>query len=219
MLLDRKRINRIARWFAIGLAIIFALSAIFLGVGSGTGNIFAGCDKGSTEITAASSFEEKEQYYQDLIQQNPQDKDSMLQLVSLYSDQSIGRYNEAIFWLNKYLEQDPKNVDVRLRIARIQMDNNQDYAAAVVVLNEATSLDPSNANAFLLLGQAAKSAGQNQTAILAWSRYLELAPSSEYASLIRDEITKLATQPAVAPTTSTVPGTSGIPNPTAPATP
>ena len=90
------------------------------------------------------------------------------------------------------------------------MDQKQDYAAAVKVLNEATTLQPTNEMAFLLLGQAAKSAGQNQTAILAWNRYLELAPNSEYSSLIRDEITKLATEPAPAPATST---TTGAPAP------
>lgn len=210
MLLDRKKINRIARWFAIGLAIIFALGTVFLGVGSRTGNIFSGCARSSTpaSISSASSWEDREKFYLDQVGQNPQDKEAMLQLVSLYTSEDAGRYDDAILWLNKYLEIDPKNNEARLRVARIQMDNKQDYTGAVKVLNEVTVQDPNNALAFLYMGQAAKSAGQNQTAILAWSRYLELAPTSEYASLIKDEIAKLSTQPAASPATSAAPGTA-----------
>lgn len=218
MLMDRKKINRLVRWSALGLAIIFALGTVFLGVGSKTGNIFSGCDKSSGgSISAASSVDDKEAFYKDQVAQNPQDKDAMLALVTLYADDSVGRYDDAILWLNKYIALDPKNTDQRLRIARIQMDKQQDNAAAVKTLNEVTAMDSANAIAFLMLGQAAKGAGQNQTAILAWGRYLELAPTSEYAALIKDEIAKLATQPAVTPqTTSTIPGTSGTPYPAAP---
>lgn len=222
MLLDRKKINRIARWFAIVLAIIFALSGIFLGVGSKTGNIFAGCAKSTSNISASSSFEERERYYLDLIQQNPQDKDSMLQLASLYASEGVGRYNDAINWFNKYLELDPKNVDVRIRIGSIYLNKLSDAASAVKVLTEATAIAPDNANAFLQLGLAAKTAGQNQTAILAWTKYLELDPNSSYASQIKDELAKLATQPATTPTTAAEPGSASnegaaAPSPVAPA--
>ncbi|MHB1389627.1 MAG: tetratricopeptide repeat protein [Thermoleophilia bacterium] len=216
--MDRKKINRMTRWAALILAVVFGLGTVLLGVGSKTGNIFSGCysnSKGS--ISASSSVAEKEAYYQDLVAQNPQDKDSMLALVTLYSDTSVGRYNDAITWLNKYLTLDPTNMDQRLRIARIQMDNLQDSAAAVQTLIQVTTTDPTNAAAFLMLGQAAKGAGQNSTAILAWNRYLELAPTSEYASLIKDEIAKLVAAPAAAPTATTVvPGTSGTSSPAAP---
>lgn len=211
MLLDRKKINRITRWFAISMAIIFALGTVLLGVGSKTGNIFSGCSKSSPgSISASSSWEDREKYFLDQLGQNPQDKDAMLQLVTVYTDESVGRYDDAILWLNKYLEMDPKNTDVRLRIARIQMDK-MDYAGAVKVLNDATAQDPNNAMAFLLMGQAAKGANQNQTAILAWNRYLELAPNSEYASLIKDEIAKLSAQPASTTATTTVPVAAGTP--------
>jgi predicted Zn-dependent protease len=173
MLLNRKRINRFTRWAAIILAVTFALGTVFLGVGSSTGNIFSGCsNEPASQISASSSFEDREAFYLDQINQNPQDKDSMLQLVSLYSDDSVGRYNDAITWLNNYLLQDPKNNDVRLRIARLYMDKLGNNEAAVTTLNEITTADPNNAMAYLLLGQAAKNAGQNQTAILAWSKYL-----------------------------------------------
>ncbi len=218
MLLDRKRINRWARTVAIILAAVFALGTIFLGVGSKTGNIFSGCSKNTPSgIDASSSVEDRESYYKDQVQQNPQDNISMLALANLYADESVGRYDDAIIWFNKYLELDPKNVDIRMRIANIYMNNTQNYEGAVKVLTEATTIAPDNALTFLLLGQAAKSAGQNQTAILAWNKYLQLAPTSEYASLIKDEIAKLSALPAVsAPQTTTVPGSPGTSAPVAP---
>lgn len=218
MLLDRKKINRIARWGAIILALIFLLSFVLMGVGSSAaGNFLAGCARsGPAGITPTSSFEDKEKYYMDQIGQNPQDNFSMLQLANLYADDSIGRYNDAISYLDRYLEIDSRSVDIRLRKASIQLNKSNDYQGAVNTLTEATALAPDNAMAFLQLGQAAKSAGQNQIAILAWNRYLELAPGSEYASLIRDEIAKLATLPPVTSPTPTASGSAGTPPPQAP---
>ncbi len=219
MLLDRKRINRWTRWVAIVMAVTFALGTVFLGVGSKTGNIFAGCSKSSpSSISSSSSVEEREQYYLDQINQNPQDNISMLALANLYADDTVARYDDAITWFNKYLELDPKNVDIRLRIASLDINKTQNFDAAVKTLTEVTAMAPDNAMAFLLLGQAAKSAGQNQTAILAWNRYLELAPTSEYASLIKDEISKLTALPPVSPPqTTTVPGSPGTSLPVTPA--
>ncbi|MHB8859926.1 MAG: tetratricopeptide repeat protein [Thermoleophilia bacterium] len=216
MLLDRKRINRWTRWFAIVLVVVFALGTVFLGVGSKTGNIFAGCAKGAPSASS-KSFEDREAYYKDQISQNPQDNVSMLALANLYADDSVGRYDDAITWFNNALALDPGNADLQLRIASIYMNKTQNYDAAVKLLTDLTAKAPDNANAFLYLGQAAKSAGQNQTAILAWTRYLALAPTSEFAATIKDEITKLSTLPAVTPPpTSTVPGTSGATLPGSP---
>ena len=218
MLLDSKIIIRWTRWVAIILAAVFGLCTVFLGVGSKTGNMFSGCSKSSPgSISSASSFEDREAYYKSQVDENPLDNVSMLALANRYADQSAGRYDDAITWFNKALQIDPKNVDIRLRIASIYLNNTQNYEAAVKTLTEVTTMAPDNAMAFLLLGQAAKAAGQKQTAILAWSRYLELAPTSEYASLIKDEIAKLVALPAVAPQqTTTVPGSSGTSIPVTP---
>jgi len=210
MLMDRKRINRWTRWFAILMAIAFALGTVFLGVGSSTGNIFSGCSGGTPDsISSSSSIEEREQYYLSQIEQNPQDNISMLALANLYADDTVGRYDDAITWLNNYLATDPKNVDIRLRIADIYLSKTQNNDAAVKTLTELTAMAPDNALAYLKLGQAAKAAGQNQTAILAWNRYLQLAPNSEFAATIQEEIAKLSALPATTPPTSTVTGSPG----------
>ncbi|MFA5810111.1 MAG: tetratricopeptide repeat protein [Thermoleophilia bacterium] len=214
--MDRKRINRWTRWFAIILAIMFALGTVFLGVGSTTGNLFSGCS-GSNQgsISSDSSLEDREAYFKDLINQNPQDKDSMLALANLYGGDDVGRYDDAIVYYNKYLAVSPQNIDMMLLLGRTEMKKG-DNEAAVKVLSQATQAAPTNAYAFFMLGQAAKSAGQNQTAILAWNRFLELSPNDSNASLIKDEIVKLTALPAVTPQTSTVPGSPGTSIPVTP---
>lgn len=204
MLMDRKRINRWTRWFAIILAITFAFGTVLLGVGSKTGNLFSGCSKStSSSIDSSSSLEDREAYYKELITQNPQDKDSMQALANLYASDDVGRYDDAIVYYNNYLTVSPQSIDVMLLLGKTEMKKG-DNEAAVKALSQATQAAPANAYAFFMLGQAAKSAGQNQTAILAWSRFLELSPNDTNASLIKEEITKLTALPAVTPQTSTV---------------
>lgn len=216
MLLDRKKINSLARWGAIILAVIFLLSFVLLGVGSSSaGNVFSGCD-GTNDITSLSSFEDREQYYLGQLEQNPQDGVVMLQLSALYADDSVGRYQDAITWLNKYIELNPDDIDARMRIANIYILDLGDSESGVAVMTEVTAMAPENADAFYLLGLAQREAGQNEAAILSWNRYLELAPDSANADLIRQEIEKLAALPPVTETEETVPGTEDIQVPQAP---
>lgn len=216
MLMDRKRINRWTRWFAIFLAITFAFGTVLLGVGSKTGNIFSGCSKSTSDsINSSSSLEDREAYFKEQITQNPQDKDSMLALANLYAGDDVGRYDDAIVYYNNYLAVSPQSIDVMLLLGKTEMKKG-DNEAAVKTLSQATQAAPTNAYAFFMLGQAAKSSGQNQTAILAWSRFLELSPNDTNASLIKEEITKLTALPAVTPQTSTIPGSVGTSVPVTP---
>ena len=66
-----------------------------------------------------------------------------------------------------------------------------------------------NAFAFFKLGEAAKNSGQNQVAILSWTKYLELNPNDPNARLIKDEIAKLVALPPVTTQQTTVPGSPG----------
>ena len=218
MLLDRKRINRWTRWFAIIMAIIFALSGIFFGVGSYVGgNLLAGCAK-STPSANSTSFEDREAYYLDQINQNPKDTDSMSELAALYANDSVGRYDDAISWMNQAIAIAPTNVTYLQQLSALYA-KTQKYDDGIKVFVQLTTQDPNNAGAFLQLGSLYKAAGQNANAILAWNRYLQLAPNSPYASELQQEIAQLATLPAVTPTTSTVPGTQGITVPSTPPLP
>lgn len=218
MLLDRKKINRFTRWFAIILAITFALSGIFLGVGSKTGNVFGGCAGKSGSISSSSSFEDREAYFKNLIEQNPQDTDSMLTLANLYMSSDVGRYDDAIAYYNMYLAVVPGNVDALMLLGRAQLSKGANEES-VKTFTQVTQLDPKNSYGFLQLGLAAKNAGQNQTAILAWNKWLEMNPNDSNAQAVKDEIARLSTLPAVQPPTETVPGTQGTKTVTVPVSP
>ncbi|MCL4310341.1 MAG: tetratricopeptide repeat protein [Actinomycetota bacterium] len=217
MLLDRKKINRISRWFAIALATIFALSGILLGVGSKVGgNIFAGCAQSTPSADSQSSVGDRESYFLTQLKQNPKDTDAMLQLANLYAGSNVKRYQDAITWFNKYLQIVPNSAEVRLRMGSIYMTDLNDPASAVKVLTDATKIDPGNADAYVQLGLAAKAALQNQVAIQAWNKYLQLQPNGSYAADIKNQINQLE-HPASSNTGTT--GTSTAPAASAPAAP
>ncbi|MBI5869760.1 MAG: tetratricopeptide repeat protein [Actinobacteria bacterium] len=218
--MDRKRINKWARWFAIMLAITFAFGTVFLGVGSSTGDIFSGCDKSSPDsISSSSSIEDREAYYKAQIEQNPLDTDSMMALANLYAATDVGRYDDAIVYYTKALEvapNNPNNAATYALIGNVNMSKG-DYEAAVKAYTLATQAAPTEAYNYVQLGTAARNAGQNQTAILAWSKYLEMNPNYSNAEDLKKEIARLSTLPAVStPQTTSVPGSPGT---TAPVTP
>lgn len=216
--MDRKRINRWTRWFAIIMAAAFALGTVFLGVGSSTGNLFSGCSKSSTpgSLSSSSTFEERVAFFEDQISQNPQDKDSMLALANLYADSSVGRYDDAINYYNQYLVLSPKNPDILTLIGKASMDKG-DAEGAIKAYTEVIQVAPTNAFAYFKLGEAAKNSGQNQVAILAWTKYLEINPNDPNAQLIKDEIAKLvALPPVTTEQTTTVPGSPGTSIPLTP---
>lgn len=140
----------------------------------------------------------------------------MMALANLYAAADIGRYDDAIVYFTKALEVTPNNAATLVLIGKANLSKG-DYDAAVRSITLATRAAPTDAYNFFLLGQAAKAGGQNQTAILAWNKYLELNPNDPNAQLIKDEIAKLATLPAVStPETSTVPGSPGTSTPVTP---
>ena len=103
MLMDRKRINRWTRWFAIILAAVFALGTVFLGVGSKTGNLFSGCSKSITRLdhfhrARSRTGKPTTRTRSTRIRRTT---DSMLALANLYADQTVGRYDDAIIWLQQ----------------------------------------------------------------------------------------------------------------------
>lgn len=217
MLLDRKRINRYTRWAAIILAVVFLLSFVLLGVGSSSaGNVFSGCD-GTNQPANLNSVEDREAYYLEQLEADPQDGASMLALANLYADDGVGRYEDAVDWFNKYLELNPDSVDVRIRIATIYSGKLGDPDRAIAILKEATTIAPDNANAFLQLGLAQRDAGQNQVAIMSLNHFLELDPTNSSADAVRQEIARLSTLPPVTETETALPGAEDIQVPAEPA--
>jgi cytochrome c-type biogenesis protein CcmH/NrfG len=103
-------------------------------------------------------------------------------------------------------------VDVYLRLAKLYMStavaNNQ---AAVDVLNKAINVDPKNADVFLQLGVAQRALGNKSAAVMAWQKYLDLAPTGDMAQVVKDGIKQLSettTTTAASSTSTSAPGSS-----------
>ncbi len=89
MLLDRKRIRKWAKWVALGLAIVFGLSFLFMGVGYGgagfdLSSLFKG--KQSSKTTAPQTDEQKLEAYLQTLAANPKDTTTMLAIATVYRD-------------------------------------------------------------------------------------------------------------------------------------
>jgi cytochrome c-type biogenesis protein CcmH/NrfG len=215
LLLDRKRINKWAKWVALFLAIIFAAGFLFMGVGYGgagfnLSEIFTS-DK-QVDVTNQTP-EDKIAAFQATLAQNPEDMNALLGIATVYqqNDQLV----LAAAYLSKALEVDPSQKDLYIRLANIYMNSGvADYSAAATVLNKATSVDPNNPDVYLKLGTAQNNLGNTEAALLAWQKYLQLAPDGEYADIVREQVASLSKQPttttAGGATTTTAPPTTTV---------
>mgnify|MGYP001088343485 CR=1 FL=1 len=222
MLLDRKRINKWAKWVALFLAIVFAAGFLFMGVGyGGAGFNLSEIFTSDKQVNVSTQTpEDKIAAFQATLAQNPEDMNALLGIATVYqqNDQLV----LAAAYLSKALEVDPSQKDLYIRLANIYMNSGvADYSAAATVLNKATSVDPDNPDVYLKLGTAQNNLGRTEAALLAWQKYLQLAPDGEYAEIIREQVASLSKQPttttttAAGGTTTTAPSTTTV-APTAP---
>ena len=207
MLLDRRRINKWAKWVALALAVVFALSFLLLGVGYGGGaglNIFDLFGKNKSSTNTTLSTDQRVAALLATLKQNPKDVTTLLALATAY--QQNGDLKTAATYLEQVIAADPSQKDVYLRLANIYLSQDvSNYAAAAAVLNKALSVDPQNADLYLKLGIAQNSLGNTDAALLAWQRYLTLAPNGDMASVIREQVDKLS---KAATTTTTTAGST-----------
>jgi cytochrome c-type biogenesis protein CcmH/NrfG len=221
LLLDRRRIRKWAKWVALFLAVIFTLSFLLLGVGYGGGagmNIFDLFGKKNSSTNTTLSEDQRIAALKATLLQNPKDVTTLLALATAY--QQNNDLNTAATYLEQVIAVDPSQRDVYTRLAGIYMNQAvSNYTGAAAVLNKAISVDPQNPDLFLNLGIAQNKLGNTSAALLAWQRYLSLAPNGAQAPLIREQVDKLT---KLATTTTTTLGststTSGSTSSTAGAT-
>jgi cytochrome c-type biogenesis protein CcmH/NrfG len=226
LLLDRRKIRKWAKWVALILAVIFALSFLFMGVGYGgagfnISQIFTGgCSNSNQSSTATTSVEQQLTAYDQALQTNPNDKNALLGVANLFAklyQEGQGNGNQYLVASAKYLEKlvevDPTQKDLYIRLANIYLNKDVlDYTSAVAILNKAVSVDPQNADVYLKLGIAQKGLNNKSAAVLAWQKYLELAPNGDAAVTVTAEIKKLTeTTTTTAPASTTTTAGSGAP--------
>jgi len=225
LLLDRAKIRRRAKWIALVLAIVFAVSFVGIGIGQGTGgfNVFEVFSGGCTEDQTADTTPVVDKNLQSLLddlEADPADTDAMVGLARYYqssfSAEDNTGYEDAQLAADYYeqaIETDPTLVDTYLELAKLY-EQMFSYEDAVRVLNLATAIDPNNPDVFYYLGKYQNALGNTGEAILAWERYLQIAPEDDrLRSKVRNDL-----QAMTAPTTTTTAAPSTTTSTQAPTT-
>lgn len=178
MLLDEKRTKRTVQVVAIFTSIAFV------------GTIFVVL---AIVLFGGGSSPERDQVNEirALVDDQPGNADLWQQLASAHI--AAGDLPEAVEAAERSVELAPgsfRNVST-LALALQQAGDDE---GAVDALQEFTSQNRQNAEAFLQLGQAAQGVGRTAIARLAYQRFLELEPDSARADAVRELLPQLAGQ-------------------------
>jgi tetratricopeptide (TPR) repeat protein len=251
-----QRLRTHAKWIYVGLAVVFVLSFVLLGVGSGsTGignalqNAFNFGGSGGTSISSlqskvaknpnsaadwralATAYEQKQRTadavtaLEHLTALHPKDTNSLSELASQYS-QLATKYGTD--YTNAQVAaqvaapgasflpptttalgrafQDPNALGDPISTAVQSVAQTQVSAAYSKMQAVATKAEsayeqlaaqsPTDATLQIQLGQAAQTAGDIPTALVAYKRFLKLAPNDPLASQVKSVITSLKQQVA-----------------------
>jgi cytochrome c-type biogenesis protein CcmH/NrfG len=219
VLLDRKRVKFWQKWVFLFMAILMASFLIF-----GYSGVLQGCSN-RVGLTQANPAEARVKDLTKQLQADPTNGQKMLALAEAYqirggtqqtgSSQAQSDYAQALALYEKFLGLTPAQQgatkqeikDNRVKALESQGQiyvSQQDWAKVVKVYQSLTGLRPKNADYFLLLGEAASQNGDTPTALLAFTRFLQLAPNDPNATTVKDWI-KSQTQsasPTPSPTSS-----------------
>lgn len=200
MLLDRKRVKFWQKWVFLFMAILMAGFLVF-----GYSGVLQGCSD-RVGITQANPADEQVQTLTAQLQASPGNGLTTLALAEAYqaragmqqsgSEKAQTDYAQALALYETFVDLQPamqgatkqevkdnkaKALENMAQIRVIQGD----MAAVVKVYERLTELRPNNADYFLALGTAAQQSGDTKTALLAFTRYLDLAPDAAEADTIR----------------------------------
>jgi tetratricopeptide (TPR) repeat protein len=221
VLLDRKRVKFWQKWVFLFMAILMASFLIF-----GYSGVLQGCTN-RVGLTQASPADARVKDLTKQLQADPTNGATVLSLAEAYqiragsqqtgSSGAQGDYAQALSLYEKFLalpsakqgatKQEAKDSRVKALESQAQIYVIQgDLAKVVKVYGRLTELRPDNADYFLAMGTAAQQSGDTPTALLAFTRFLQLAPSDPNAPTIKAWI-KSQTQTA-SPTPKPSPTTS-----------
>jgi len=220
MLLDRERVRFWQKWIFGIMALLMASFLIF-----GYSGVLTSCRNKQPSGQVSTAADNKA--LQDLKSQlaaHPKDYSVIEQLATLYSSRAGGDvqdsaaqkadYATSAGYYEQYLKVRAKAKGAVAARAREQATQQLgliysdlgDYAKAMAVYTKLTELKPKNPDNFLALGETAISAQDTTTAILAFGRYLQLAPDSPDAQSIKDWIKQqTASQSSPRPSGSAAP--------------
>jgi tetratricopeptide (TPR) repeat protein len=231
LLLDRRRIKYWQKWIYGLMAVLMVAFLVYIPIGT------QGCSGSSPSTNQAAK--DRIATLKTQLQASPGVAATMLALAEAYqlaagqqtsgSSQQQADLTNAAAYYQQYLDatKDQKTATaVRQRIDTMQTlasvySNLSDFAKAVTIYGQLTAVQPDNAEFFLQLGSFAVNASQKKVALLAFTRYLQLAPNSPEAKTIKEYIQKNSTSATPTASASSTPKASASPkaSPSASTTP
>jgi cytochrome c-type biogenesis protein CcmH/NrfG len=187
MMMNRDRIGFWVKLLSIVLAAFFLISFIFLGVGTNINyNIFeliGNQNQQQNQSDQTPDTQEQIAAAEKELKKDPKDPEKLKNLAALYY--TAGRYDDAIRVLQRGREVATKDEEIPILIGQIY--SQQAQAATGETQKElltkagdafaaSTEVEPDNADAYLLAGQAYDQAGQPADAIEYYNGYLDLEP-------------------------------------------
>jgi tetratricopeptide (TPR) repeat protein len=200
VLLDRRRVKFWQKWVFGAMAVLMALWLVSIPIGR-----WVGCS-GSTG--SANALDDEIAALQQQIAASPGDLEARLELAETLrrranqqlqgSQQQVDDLNASAAAYEAYVKRlaRTKGTKAELKEAeRLQLAALEDLVAVYRTLNDfeqvtrvyglLTDLRPNNAQYFYDMGRVSITAGDTNTALLAFARYLELAPDSDEAATVK----------------------------------
>ena len=220
MLLDRKRVKYWQKWVFGFMALIMAGFLVMIPI---SGSL--GCNGSAT--SAMEQIDTEITKYKTQTTADPTNDGAWISLAENYvlrANQQVegsaaqqtdwllaaDAYNAAIKLLKKKKGDTvarQKRVDTLEQLASVYL-LMKDYASAVGVYQQLTGMSPDEPQAYFDLGTVAINAGDKGTALLAFSRFLELDPTSPDAEAVQGWIDSATASPTPSPSASASPAPS-----------
>ncbi len=225
MLLDRKRVKFWQKWVFGFMAVIMAAFLVMIPV-----QHYVGCGGGDTTTTAMEQINAEITKYKAQTAADPSNVVAWQSLAENYllraNQRAEGSKEQKGDWLlavEAYTKADEllaEQTGAGVKQQRLDNLDNlasvylslQDYNGAIGVYQTITDLTPDDPDAYFNLGEVASQAGEKATALLAFSKFLELAPQSPYAQDVKDWMAQATAKPSPSPTSSAV-SVSSSPSP------
>ena len=215
MLLNRSRVKFWQRIVFGGMAVLMAGFLIF-----GYSGVLNGCDFLHSATSATKSLDQEIAAQQAAVQADPQSVDAWRSLAEQYvlraNQQPAGSAAQTSDWqqgakayvrANKLLAKKKGATAKQARLAILKELANvylfqKDYQQATGVYGQITGLQPKDAQSYFDMATVAISAGDTNTALLAFTKFLELDPTSTDAPAVKDWIKQNSPSSSPTPTPS-----------------
>lgn len=143
------------------------------------------------------ALEERVSVYKDVLSKDPKNLDALIGLGNTYMDNK--RFTDAIDAYQMALDITPDNVNVRIDMGTCYRSMGQPERA-IEEYKKGLTYEPNHSNGLANLGIVlAYDLNDNDGAIQAWEKLLQVSPNHQMASQIRQEVARLkSTKPQTA---------------------